>query len=119
MTSSPNRHRIDHNLTKSKIFPTLLSFAFPIILTNIFQQLYSIVNLVVIGKFVGSIGTVGVNTGGELADMFAPIAMGFATAGQIYITQLIGVKNFERTGKTTLYTLFYSLTFAVIASLFI
>ena len=69
---------------------TLLAFAIPIVLTNLIQQLYSMVDVMVIGQFVGTIGTVGVNTGGEIADLVTPVAMGFSTAGQIYIAQLVG-----------------------------
>ena len=37
-------------------------------LTNLVQQLYSMVDLAVIGQCVGTLGTIGVNTGGEIAD---------------------------------------------------
>lgn len=50
-------------------------------LTNLVQQLYSMVDLAVIGQYVGTLGTIGVNTGGEIADLVAPVAMGFSTAG--------------------------------------
>lgn len=69
---------------------TLLAFAIPIVLTNLIQQLYSLVDVMVIGQFVGNTGTVGVNTGGEISDLLTPVAMGFSTAGQIYIAQLTG-----------------------------
>jgi len=35
--------------------PTLFYFALPIILGNIFQQLYSIVDAIVVGKFLGDL----------------------------------------------------------------
>ena len=79
---------------------TLLIFAIPIILTNLVQQLYSMVDLIVIGQFVGSVGTVGVNTGGEISDLITPVAMGFSTAGQIYIAQLSGAKEDKKIKET-------------------
>ncbi|MDR1793837.1 MAG: MATE family efflux transporter [Erysipelotrichaceae bacterium] len=72
----------------------------PIVLTTLLQQFYSMVDLMVAGQFVGSIGTVGVSIGGELADLLAPVAMSFATAGQIYIAQLFGAKDLKRTKET-------------------
>ena len=77
------RGRVGSNLTEGPILRTLLTFAIPIVLTNLVQQLYSMVDLIVIGQFVGSVGTVGVNTGGEIMDMLTPVAVGFSTAGQI------------------------------------
>jgi putative MATE family efflux protein len=100
------------NLTEGSIMKGLLMFAIPIVLTNLVQQLYSMVDLIVIGHYVGSVGTVGVNTGGEVADMLSPVAMGFSTAGQIYIAQLVGARDEEKV-KRTVGTL---LSFMMVAS---
>ena len=100
------------NLTEGPIMATLLTFAIPIVLTNLVQQLYSLVDVIVIGQFVGSIGTVGVNTGGEVADLVTPVATAFATAGQIYIAQLVGAKN-DKSIKETVGTL---LSFMILLS---
>lgn len=88
--------RMGANLTEGAILPVLLRFAIPIVLANLVQQLYSMVDLIVIGQFVGSIGTVGVSTGGEVMDILTPVAIGFATGGQIYIAQLVGAGNDTR-----------------------
>ena len=88
------------NLTEGPIMRTLLLFAIPIVLTNLVQQLYSLVDVIVIGQFVGNVGTVGVNTGGEVADLVTPVAMGFSTAGQIYIAQLTGSRDDRRIKET-------------------
>lgn len=92
--------RVGTNLTQGPIMRTLLVFAIPIVITNLVQQLYSMVDLIVIGQFVGNIGTVGVNTGGEVADLVTPVAMGFATAGQIYIAQLFGAGHDQKVKRT-------------------
>ena len=80
------------------------------------------VDLMVIGQFGGSAGTVGVSTGGEIADMVTPIATAFSTAGQIYIAQLFGAKMYEKVKETTgtLITMMamIALTFMAITILF-
>lgn len=93
---------------------TLLVFAIPIVLTSLVQQLYSLVDVMVIGHYVGNIGTVGVNTGGEVADILTPIAMGFSTAGQIYIAQLTGAGN-EQKVKRSVGTLLSFMTVVSVA----
>ena len=100
MTKTLTKSRVGTNLTEGPVMKTLLVFAGPIILTNLIQQLYSMVDLMVIGKFVGTTGTVGVNTGGEIADLIMPIAMGFSSAGQIYIAQLSGAKEESKIKQT-------------------
>ena len=100
MGQTVRRDRVGTNLTEGPIMRGLLIFAIPIVLTNLVQQLYSMVDLIVIGQYVGNIGTVGVNTGGEMADLVTPVAMGFSTAGQIYIAQLFGAKADQKIKRT-------------------
>ncbi len=87
--------KVGRDLTSGPIMPSLLSFALPIVITDVIQQLYSMVDLMVIGQFVGNVGTVGVNTGGEIADFLMPVATAFAAAGQIYVAQLAGARKYE------------------------
>lgn len=118
MTQAVRKDRVGTNLTEGPIMSSLLLFAIPIVLTNLVQQLYSMVDLIVIGQYVGNIGTVGVNTGGEMADLVTPVAMGFSTAGQIYIAQLFGAKA-DRKIKQTVGTLLSFMMMISVALVFV
>ena len=82
MQTAIKQKKVGTNLTEGSIIKTLLLFSIPLIMTNLIQQLYSVVDLMVIGKFAGSTGTVGVAIGGEVADLLTPMATAFAGAGQ-------------------------------------
>ena len=103
----PRGGRIGLNLAEGNIFSTLLKFSVPILFANLIQQLYNTVDLIIIGKFVGNIGTVGVSTGGDFVNMLTMFAVGFSAAGQVYISQLVGAGEHERAQQTigTLLTL--------------
>lgn len=122
MTQTIKKGKVGMNLTEGSILRCLVIFAIPIVLTNLVQQLYSMVDLAVIGQYVGTLGTIGVNTGGEIADLVAPIAMGFSTAGQIYISQLYGAREEGKIKKTvgTLlsFMIFISIVLALVAIFF-
>ena len=83
-------------MTEGAVMKTLLLFSMPLIAANLLQEFYSMVDLMVIGQFAGSVGTVGVSTGGEIADILTPAAMALAAAGQIYIAQLAGAGEEKR-----------------------
>lgn len=110
--------KVGRDLTSGPIMSSLMTFAMPIVITNLIQQLYSMVDLMIIGQFVGNVGTVGVNTGGEIADFLTPVATAFASAGQIYIAQLAGAKRYDDQKKAigTFITLMmvFSLVFMVL-----
>lgn len=52
------------DLIHGPILPSLLSFAFPILLSNIFQQLYNTADVLIVGRFLGqeSLAAVGATT---------------------------------------------------------
>jgi len=102
------------NMTEGPIAKKLLRFAVPLMLASLVQQLYNTVDLIVIGRFVGSAGTVGVATGGDIANFLTMACSGFSAAGQIYISQLVGAKQ-TRKVKYTIGTL---ITFMILISLF-
>lgn len=105
MTETKQR-TVGNDLTQGNILHKLLTFAIPIVLASLVQQLYSTVDLVVIGQYVGNTGTVAVSTGGEISDLMTPIAMAFSTAAQIYIAQLAGAKKKRKIAEAsgTLFT---------------
>lgn len=115
MEKTQSKKTVGKNLTEGPVLPLLISFAIPMVLTNVIQQLYSMVDLMVIGQYVGSVGTVAVSTGGELSDLMTPLASGFATAGQIYIAQLVGAGDSEKTKSVirTLLTLMLTVSLAI------
>lgn len=84
------------DLTQGNILRQLLTFMLPLLAANIVQQLYNVVDMVVIGQFVGSEGTVGVSIGGQAAQFLTMISMGLGTGGQIYISQLTGARQTEK-----------------------
>ena len=91
--------KVGKDLTEGPILRKLVPFVLPIVLANLVQQLYGLVDLIVIGKFMGPTGTVGVSVGGEINDVILPLAGAFASAGQILIAQLVGARAEKKKEK--------------------
>lgn len=82
--------KVGIDLTQGSVLGGLVRFVIPLLLANILQQLYNTVDMAVIGNYVGSTGTVGVSTGGEVATLLTFLATAFGSAAQIYAAQLSG-----------------------------
>ena len=65
-------------------------FMLPFVASNALQVVYSLVDMVVVGRFVGSAGLAGVSQGSVLIMFFTVFCMGFANSGQIVIAQTVG-----------------------------
>ncbi len=87
------------NLAEGPVFRQLARFALPIMLANLLQAVYSMVDMVVVGQFGGAAGLSAVGIGGQLQMLFLTVGMGFSNGGQVVISQQVGVGS-ERISKT-------------------
>jgi len=94
------KRKMGMDLTSGPIAKKLILFTLPFLGASILQTLYSTVDMVVVGRFVGSVGSVAVSQGSRLTHIFTSLAMGFSAAGQVFIGQQIGAKNREGVNKT-------------------
>jgi len=103
------------DLTTGKEGKRILNFALPMLFGNIFQQLYNVVDSIVVGKVIGEEALAAV--GANFPFIFALISfvVGMAIGATVMIAQYFGAKQMENVKKTidTLYI------FMFFASLFI
>lgn len=85
-----------NNLTQGSVSKTLLKFAYPFALSNTLQVVYNLVDIVIIGKFVGSSGLSATAVGGEIMMLLTMLCVGLSNAGQVMISQYIGLGRREQ-----------------------
>lgn len=89
-THMANTKSMGRDLTAGSVPKVLLAFAAPLFLSNFLQAVYSMVDMVVVGKYVGTNGLSAVSIGSEMLHFLTFLAMGFANAGQVIIAQYTG-----------------------------
>ncbi len=108
------------DLTQGSVARQLITFSVPFVLANLLQTLYNIVDMVVVGQFVGSTGLSAVSIGSDVLSLLTMLCMGFATAGQIMISQYVGSGDRASISKTigTMFSVLLSasLVIAVVCS---
>ena len=84
------------DLIHGPILPVLISFALPILLSNIFQQLYNTADILIVGRFLGqeSLAAVGATT--AIFDLIIGFALGVGNGMGVVIARLYGARNFEK-----------------------
>ena len=95
-----------NDLTTGSVGRQLLKFSLPFMLSNALQTVYNLVDMVIVGQFVGASGLSAVSIGGQLTWLLCCLGIGYASGGQIYISQLVGAGNHDQLKKTigTLFT---------------
>lgn len=59
------------NMTEGNPLTTILIFAIPMILSNLFQQFYSLIDGIIVGKLLGTDAFVAVASAGSITASFA------------------------------------------------
>ncbi len=102
------------DLTVGKEGSLIFRFAMPMLLGNVFQQLYTIVNSVIIGKTLGITSLAAVGASFPIIFMLISMIIGIATGSTIVIAQYYGAKDLERVRKA-IDTMYIFLFFSSIA----
>lgn len=77
----------------------IVQFSVPMLIGNLFQQLYNMVDSIVVGKFVGKDALAAVGSTGSLVFLVIGLAFGLSAGISIVISQYFGAKDYERVRK--------------------
>ncbi len=93
------------DLTKGPVGKQILLFALPMVLGNIFQQLYSIVDSIVVGRFIGKEALAAVGASFPIIYVLIAMVIGIGSGATVVISQYFGAKDIKRV-KRTISTIF-------------
>lgn len=103
------------DLTNGSVTKLLLKFAFPLFVSNALQAVYNIVDMIVVGQYIGGVGMSAVSIGGDVLHLMTFVAMGFSSAGQVLISQDVGAKRMDAVKKTigTMFTFLLGISLVI------
>jgi putative MATE family efflux protein len=102
-----------HNLTEGKPAGLILRFATPMLIGNVFQQVYNVTDSIIVGKFLGKEALAAVGASFPIIFLLISFIIGIASGSTIIIAQYFGAKNNEKVLRT-IDTLYIFLFFASI-----
>ena len=91
---SPASHTVD--MTVGNPYSLMIGFAFPILLSQIFQQLYNIADSLVAGKFIGEEALAAVGNSYEVTLIFLAFAFGCNMGCSVVVSQLFGAREYGK-----------------------
>ena len=86
------RHR-DTDMTEGNIARLLINFALPLLIGNIFQQLYNTVDSIVVGNYVSKQALAAVGCTGPIINALIGVFVGLAGGAGVVISQYYGAKD--------------------------
>ena len=89
-----------NNMTTGAPWKLILKFSLPMLLGNLLQQGYNIVDSIVVGKFVGTTALAAVGTAFPVIFLLISLFIGLGIGSTIIISQYFGADNREYVKKT-------------------
>ncbi len=95
-----------NNMTEGSPLKIILTFAFPMLIGNVFQQLYNMVDSIVVGNYVGKLALAAVGIGFPIIFMMSAMFIGLGLGATVLISQYVGAGDMVNVKKTaqTIYT---------------
>lgn len=108
--------RKDIDMTEGNIVRHLVIFSIPLLLGNLFQQLYNTVDTWVVGNYVSNEAFSAVGTVGPIINMLIGFFMGLSSGAGVVISQYYGAKQYDMVKKVVHTSLILTLVLSIIFS---
>ena len=88
--------KISVNLLEGPILRAMIAFAIPVMIANIFQQLYNTVDIMIVGRFLGEESLAAVGATAAIFELVVGFALGIGNGMGIVIARHYGAGNYEK-----------------------
>lgn len=99
----------------------ILKFAIPMLLGNVFQQLYNVVDSIIVGRYIGKESLAAVGTSGPIIFLLVSFIIGITMGFTVVVSQYFGAKDIERVKRAIntmyIFLFFVSLVMSVVGIL--
>ena len=85
-----NTRSISRDFTSGTIWMQLILFALPFMASNALQVFYSTIDMIIVGKYVGTAGIAAVSQSSQIVNFATMVCLGFSNAGQVLLAQAMG-----------------------------
>ena len=102
------------DLSTGPVGRQIFTFALPMLVGNVFQQLYNVVDTIILGKFIGTDALAAAGASFPIIFVLVSLVIGITTGSNITISYLFGAKDYvkvKRAIDTTFIFLFFSSPF--------
>ncbi len=104
------------NMTVGNPVKLLVVFSIPMLIGNIFQQFYSLVDSIIVGRYVGAQALAAIGVTGSVSFMFFSLSTGISSGGGIITSQFFGAGKTDKVKNAMVNAAYINLTLAICVS---
>lgn len=103
-----------YDLTKGRVTPIILKFFFPMLITNMLQQIYTIADTAIVGKGLGDNALAAVGNMSSLTFLVIGFSMGLSNGFSVLVAQNYGAEKYGELRKSVAASIKLSVMIAVL-----
>ncbi len=107
-------HRHDKDMTTGSIPLHLLQFAVPLLIGNVFQQLYNTIDSIIVGNYIGKEALAAIGCSSPIINTFINFFSGLASGAGVVISNYYGAKDKDRLHRSVQTTVTLTLILCVV-----
>lgn len=92
--------RVKRNLTEGPMLSGIISYTIPIILTGLIQLLFNAADLIVVGRYRGSIAVAAVSATGAITNLIVNLFIGLSVGAGVSVAHGLGGKQDDEVHRT-------------------
>ena len=112
------RSRTTRDMTQGNPYGHMVAFAMPVLLSQIFQQLYNTADTFIVGKFLGTDALAAVSSSGTLIFLLISFFMGTSMGAGVVISRYFGAGDGENISRAVHTNIAFGLVSSVILTVF-
>ena len=101
------------DMIEGPIFPSIMMFYFPLVLSSLLQLLFNAADIIVVGKYAGDTSLAAVSSTSSLINLLVGLFIGISTGTNVLLAKYIGARDIKKI-HDVVHT---SIMFALIASI--
>lgn len=105
-------------MTEGVIWKEILLFSVPLLLGNLFQQMYNAVDSIVVGNYIGSEALAAVGSSAPVINLLVSFFMGLAVGAGVIISRYFGARNMDELQESIHTSLALTFTAGIIMTIF-
>lgn len=105
------------DMTKGSPAKLLIQFSIPILIGNLFQQVYTLADRIIVGRFVGDNAFSAIGATNALSMLFMSMCMGAAIGSGVVVSQYFGAKDEKGTAVSIINGSYACLLISVVMTL--
>ena len=102
-------------MTQGSIYSQMTAFALPILLSQVFQQLYNTADSLIVGRFLGTDALAAVSSSGTLIFLLISFFNGTAMGAGVVISRYFGERNEDNVSRA----IHTNITFGLVSGIFL